>query len=161
MQSHAGSMFQNISGFINKSFQMNIGKMDIAPTYWQAGAVIFLIFLLILTLARLRHVYVNWSLKGAWPMIFFGFMLALILEGFLILSGRTLLTELLGWENAPKPISTALDEGKNRLVDVLGVTDTIPNSSASQSPTVESIISDFGLLGKDDSQRVREQICSP
>ena len=100
----------NIVDYINKTFSFNIGKISIAPTYWQAGAILFLIFLLVLSLARLRHMYVGWSLKGFVPNLLLGFFLALIVEGFLIISGRTLLTSLVGWENAPKPISTAIDE---------------------------------------------------
>jgi len=44
---------------------------------------------------------------------YFGFLLALILEGFLLIGGKTILTSVLGLENPPAPISIALDAGKN------------------------------------------------
>lgn len=84
-----------------------------------AVAVIVLVFLLILTLAQVRRHFVNWSLRGGVFGIFFGFLLALILEGFLLIGGRTVITELLGWRNAPKPISIALDAGRGKLIQVL------------------------------------------
>jgi len=39
----------------------------------------------------------------------------LILEGFLLVGGKTVLLDLLGWKNAPKPISIILDSGRNNL----------------------------------------------
>ncbi len=86
-----------------------------------AVATIVLIFLLILTLAQIRRHYVNWSFKGAALGIFFGFILALILEGFLLIHGRTAITQIFGWKNAPKPINIVLDMGKEKLIQVLGV----------------------------------------
>lgn len=151
-----------VLGVINKTFDFKVRNLLITPTYWQAGAIVFLLFLLVWTIARLRHMYVGWSLgKSAISMIFWGFLLALILEGFLIISGRTILTEILGWKNAPKPISTALDVGRAKLVDVLGVTDEIPQSSAREMPTVSSVVDDFQNLSGMEAQEVRLLICEP
>lgn len=149
--------------FLNKSFgTYNVRGFFIEPTYWQAFAIVFLIFLLILTLARLRHMYVHWSVsKPAVSFIFYGFLLALIVEGFLILSGRTLFTEVLGWKNAPKPISTVLDIGRNKLVNVLGVTEEVPSSYAQEPASYQSVVEDFESLSPDDSQAVKEFICKP
>lgn len=144
-----------------KTFSFKAGSWDIQPTYWQAAAIIFLLFLLVLTLARLRHMYVHWSLKGGGGMIVLGFFLALIIEGFLLLAGKTLLTEVLGWQNAPKPISTALDEGRKRLVNVLGVNDEIPNYSSSVQPSYQSVISQFEVLSGDDKAAVKVFLCEP
>src|SRR4030067_1963214 len=104
--------------WLNKSIgTYNIKGIYIEPTYWQAFAIVFLLFLLVLTFARLRHLYVHWSVsKPAVSFIFYGFLLALVVEGFLIISGRTLFTEILGWKNAPKPVSTILDAGRVKLV---------------------------------------------
>ena len=63
-------------------------------------------------MADFRKHYVNWSLKGGIIGIFFGFVLALILEGFLLVSGRTVLTSVLGWKNAPAPFAQVLDAGR-------------------------------------------------
>ena len=91
--------------------------------------------------------YVHWSFKGFVPSILFGFILALILEGFLLIGGRTLFTELLGWENAPKPVAVALDAGRTRLVNVLGVqTSEIPDTLVSEGNTVESVSSGYQSL---------------
>lgn len=135
--------------------------MQISSNYIQAVLIVFMIFLIILSVARLRHMYVNWSLKGAVSMIGFGFLLALVLEGLLIIGGRTLFTEVLGWENAPKPISVALDAGRLRLVNVLGVTDSIPESSADTKSEVELVVKQINSLDVEERAQLFENYCSP
>lgn len=148
--------------FISRTFDLKLGGVNIEPTYWQAGAIILLLFVLVLTLARLRSTYVHWSLgKSAIAMIFWGFLLALILEGFLLIGGRTLLTEILGWENAPKPISNVLQAGRLRLVDVLGVTDEVPPSLASEQPTFDDAVELIQSLSANDASKLESVICSP
>lgn len=66
----------------------------------------------------------NWSVQGASLGILLGFLLAIVIEGFLILSGHTILTGLLGWKNAPRPIENALNGGRQELIKVLGISDT-------------------------------------
>lgn len=139
-----------------------IGDMVFTPSFLHAAAIVFLVFLLILTLARLRRLYIGWSLgKSAYAMLFWGFMLAVILEGFLLIGGRTILTELLGWENAPKPILTALDAGRNKLVDVLGVNQEIPQSLAEDEASVERLIGVYQSLPPDEAEEFKNIICAP
>jgi phosphoglycerol transferase MdoB-like AlkP superfamily enzyme len=142
-----------------KNFEFKVGNFNIAPTYWQAGAIVLLLFLLVLTLAQVRRRFLDWSIKGAFFGIFLGFLLALILEGFLILGGKTALTEVLGWKNAPKPISNALDAGRSKLIDVLGVQTEIPSSQAQEKPSYQSVIQNFQNLSPQDAERVRSTIC--
>lgn len=150
----------NPLNFLTKTFSFSLGKFDLSPQYWTVLAIIFLLFLLVLTLARLRYMYIHWSIaKPSLAMIFWGFLLAIIIEGFFLISGRTLLTEILGWENAPKPISTALDAGRAKLVNVLGVTEQIPESQAKVSPTYSSVISDYEILSSYEAEEVRLEIC--
>lgn len=144
------------------SLSYKIGSLEFAPSYLQAGAIIFLSFLLILTLARLRHIYIHWSLgKTSMSMIFWGFLLAVVVEGFLLIGGRTLFTEILGWKSAPKPISNLLDIGRKKVVSVLGVTDEIPTSNAEMKPSLEELTNQYKSLTKDEARRFRENICSP
>ena len=65
-----------------------------------------------------------WRAGAGVALVVIGFVLALIMEGFLLISGRTALTALLGWKNAPEPIQNALDAGHTKLVDVLSATDS-------------------------------------
>ncbi len=103
----------------------------------------------------------SWSFKGALFGIFWGFLLALILEGFLIIGGKTAITEILGWENAPKPLLVALDAGRNKLVDVLGITTDIPSSLANEKPTLDDAVNLLQKLSPSDSQKIRTLICAP
>ena len=118
-----------ILNFFGKTFHpFKVGKLYITPTYWQALVIVILLFFLVFTLARMRYLYVNWHLgRHSFAMFFWGFLLALIVEGFFIVGGRTLFTEILGMKNAPKPISTILDIGRSRLINVLGISDQIPS----------------------------------
>ena len=106
-----------------------ISNFSVAPTYIQAGAVVVLLFLLVMSMAQFRHHFVKWSMKGGIIGLFFGILLTLILEGFLLVNGHTAITSLLGWKNAPKPISTALDLGKEKLTNVLGMETNNPTST--------------------------------
>jgi len=144
---------------LGKSFDLNLGKFSLPVTYLEAGAVIFLLFLLVLTIAQVRRHYVSWSLKGGLFGIFFGFLLALILEGFLLIGGRTALTEALGWKNAPKPIQIALDSGRSKLVQVLGIQNQIPTSVAKENATVQSTIQTLQSLNPADMKKVKNLLC--
>src|SRR3989344_3611937 len=106
---------------LGESIDLNFGGISFSPSLLQAGAIVALVFLLLLSVAQLRRHFIDWSVKGALFGIFIGFFLALILEGFLIIGGRTALTELLGWKSPPKPIANVLDAGRAKLVDVLGI----------------------------------------
>lgn len=146
---------------LGKSFQFNLGNLNVSTSYVQAGVIIVLLFLLVLSLASFRRHLLGWSIKGAFFGLFFGFLLALIFEGLLIVGGRTAITELVGWKNAPKPIQTVLDAGRNKLVQVLGVSQEIPSSVAKENPTVEDAINIFQSLDPSESSKVRQMICEP
>ncbi len=100
---------------IFQTFTLNLGKFSLPVSYIQAGVVVLLIFILILMMAQYRRHYIDWSLKGGVAGVLFGFVFALVLEGFLLVGGKTALIEVFGWKNAPKPISVALEAGRNQL----------------------------------------------
>lgn len=148
-----------------QSFFANIGNffsnLYFSTNYLQAGAIVVLIFLLVLTLAQVRSHFVHWSLKGGLVGLFFGFILALIVEGFLLIAGRTAVTEILGWKNAPKPIKTALDLGHEKLVNVLGTSDQIPTSKASGESTVDDALTVLQSLNPNEIKKIKAIICTP
>ena len=146
---------------LGSSLQFNVGNLNISTSYLQAGAIVVLLFLLVLSLASFRRHLLGWSIKGALFGLFFGFLLALIFEGFLVVGGRTALTELAGWKNAPQPIQAALDAGRAKLVQVLGVTEEVPQSVAKEDPTIEDAINLFQSLDPSESAKVRQMICKP
>jgi hypothetical protein len=136
-------------------------SFSVAPTYIKAGAIILLLFLLIISLAQFRHHFVKWSIKGGLIGLFFGFLLALFLEGFLLIAGRTAVTELLGWKNAPKPIKTVLDMGHEKLVNVLGTSKEINKTYASTNPTTEDALNTLQNLDPAEITKIRAIICTP
>jgi hypothetical protein len=124
--------------------------------------MIALVFLFILFLGQFRRHLVGWQLKGILPGIFFGFILVLVLEGMFIVGGKTIMTELLGWENPPKPIANALDAGRNKLVKVLGITDEIPVSFAGENESsLDQIILNIDSLPDEDKEILKQNICLP
>lgn len=140
-------------------FNVNIGKISLPISYVQAIAVVVLVFLLVLLLAQFRHHQINWSFKGAFFGIFFGFLLALLLEGFLIIGGKTAISSVLGWKNVPAPISLALDAGRNKLIQVLGITAPIPSSFAKESTTVTGAVELLQSLNPTDIKKVKAIFC--
>jgi hypothetical protein len=146
-------------GFWSNGFDLSLGKLSLPVTYLEAGAVIFLLFLLVLAMAQFRRHYVDWSLKGGVVGVFFGFLFALILEGFLVIGGRTAITEVMGWKNAPKPIQVALDSGRGKLIEVLGVQDQIPSSMAKENASVQSAVETLQSLNPADMKKVKNLLC--
>lgn len=146
---------------VTEGMEFSAFGLDFAPSYLQAALIVFLLFVLLLTLARLRRLYVGWSLKGAWGMIGLGFFLALILEGFLIIGGRTMFTELLGWQDPPKPISNALDAGRGKLIGVLGVAEEVPASVANEGLQSAEVVEAFLSLPPGEAEKTKALICSP
>ncbi|EKE12242.1 MAG: hypothetical protein ACD_13C00249G0006 [uncultured bacterium] len=151
----------NLLGSLSDNFIFRLGKFSLPVPYWQAIATVFLLFLLVVLIAKFRRHYVDWSLKGAVFGIFFGFLLALILEGFLIIGGRTALTSVLGWKNPPAPLADALDAGRTRLVQVLGIKSEIPSSFAMENTTVRGAIELLQNLNPADTKKVKSIICTP
>ncbi len=153
-------MFDSVQ-FLFKTFTLSLGKFSIPVPYWQAAGIVFLLFVLILLLAKFREHAINWSLKGAVFGVFFGFLLALILEGFLIIGGKTALTEVLGWKNAPAPLAQALDAGRSQLIQVLGIETQIPASFAKENTTVQNALETIQNLNPGDLKQVKNILCAP
>lgn len=151
----------NTVQILSQRLNFNIGSVSLQPSYIQAAAILFLLFILLLSLANLRRHFLNWSVKGSIFGIFWGFILALILEGFLIIGGKTILTEIVGWKDAPKPLVNILDAGREKLVEVLGISDPIPSSYAQKEKTSIDILDEFRRLNVTEAEKVKSAICKP
>lgn len=130
-----------------------VDQFSVAPVYIKAGAIIVLLFLLVISLAQFRHHFVKWSMKGGMIGLFFGFLFTVIIEGFLIINGNTFLTTILGWKNPPKPFKTAIELGKEKLTNVLG-------SSIEQS-TVKDPITILQNMNPQEISKIKAIICTP
>lgn len=135
------------------------GGLIYSPNLLQAIIMIFLVFLLVVLFASFRRHYMHWSIKGILPGVTFGFALALIIEGFLLIGGRTVLTETLGWKSAPKPLSNALSAGRSKLITVLGVTDEIPTSNAASGTSLRSVMSNIDDLTPEEQDELYSRVC--
>lgn len=139
--------------FSDLTKNINIGSLGPGSPYFKAAIIIFLLFILLLVLAKMSRGYVSWYMSGWYIWLGLGFIFAVIIEGFLLVGGSTIITQVLGWRNAPKPIASFLDAGHSTLVKVLGVQDETPQS--------ESVISDYQSLPAGEAEKVRLQICEP
>ena len=153
----------NTAQLLTQRLNLGFGNIHFSPSYIQAGAFLILLFILVLTLAQLRRHFVNWSLKGALVGLFFGFLLALILEGFLVIGGKTAVTQVLGWKNPPKPIAGLMELGRNNLIKVLGekIEIKIPESIAKINPTFEDGVKFFQSLNPSEAQKLKNILCKP
>ena len=152
---------EGLSRFFSDNLNFSFLKFNLPASSWKAVAIVVLLFFLFLTLANVRRHFIDWSLKGALFGIFIGFLLALFLEGFLIIGGRTAITEVLGWKNAPRPIQVAIDAGRTKLVNVLGIADEIPKTVASENPTSDDAIKILQSLDPAEAKKVKSLICNP
>ena len=149
----------NLLGKVTGNFDLNIGKFSFPIPYWQAALIVILLFVLVIMVAQFRHHIVDWSFKGALFGIFFGFLLALILEGFLIIGGRTVLTSVIGWKNPPPAIANVLDAGRSKLIQVLGINTEIPSAYAGGNTTVQGAIKLLQGLNPADTKAVKSIFC--
>jgi hypothetical protein len=145
----------------SQTVDFNLGKLSFSPSFIQAGLIVVLLFLLVVMMAQFRRHLMGWSLKGGIFGMFIGFAIALIFEGFLIIGGKTAFTEIIGWQNAPKPIRVALEAGRAKLVGVLGASEEIPVSNAETPSSKEEVVQKYQSLPPDEAKSVRQMICVP
>ncbi len=145
--------------FLFKTFDLEIAGYSIKPEYWHAGVILFLVFSILLTLARYRQLKIKWNLSSFIPTLILGFSLAIILETALILNGKTLMTEILGWENAPKPISTIINTGRSRMAHVLGETHEVSASSNDEGTITEEMLLLYTSMNQNEAEKVKQIIC--
>ena len=103
-----------------KTFSFKIGSLTISPNYLEAILIVLLIFFLVFAMARMHRLFIDWSFKGAAMGVLIGFFLTLVIEGFFVVGGSSVLTTVFGWKNPPKPIVNLLDAGRAQFVKVLG-----------------------------------------
>lgn len=141
------------------TFNFKVGGSDFTSSYVNAGLIVFLLFLLVVTLAQIRRHFIHWSARGAIFGIFLGFLLALVFEGFLVIGGKTAMTEVLGWKNPPKPVSIVLDWGRNRVIQVLGDSTQVPFSKAGGGLDTAGVVNEFERLSSEEKIKVKNIIC--
>lgn len=151
----------SLAQFVSENFNIDFLHIDFSSGSWKAIAIVVLLFALVFAMANFRRHMIDWSLKGAVFGVFFGFLFALILEGFLIVGGKTALTEVLGWKNAPKPLQLAIDSGRNQLLDVLGVSTQIPSSVAKENIETDDVVDVLQSLNPTQMNQVKALICKP
>ena len=153
----------NTAQLLTQRLNLDLGKIHFSPSYIQAGLFLILLFVLVLALAQLRRHLVDWSLKGALIGLFFGFLLAFILEGFLVVGGKTAMTQVLGWRDPPKLVTNLLEAGRSSLIKVLGeqAEVKIPEAVAKLNPTLEDAITFFQSLNPSEAQKLKNILCKP
>jgi len=130
---------------INERFvelQGQVGTVDIpllngltfSANYIQVGLIVVLLFFLVIALGQFRRRFVDWHLGGFMPGIVFGIIIILGVQFVLFLTGRTVLTELMAWENPPEPIAQGIKRGRERLTSVLGARDISEARASTLTP---------------------------
>ncbi len=100
---------------------ISLPYITLASNVWIAAGIIALIFALVLVMAYMSRSFMSWSLSGFGIGLIIGVLLSLIVEGFLLVGGRTVITAAIGWKNAPAPIQNILTTGHKQLLDALNV----------------------------------------
>ena len=141
------------TGALAETFKSQVGSLSVSPSLVKAGVIVVLVFILLLVMAKMTRRYMSWYTNGWWVWAILGFLFAVILDGFFVISGSTLFTSVLGWKSAPKPIQTILEGSRQSLTNVLGESKVAPSS--------DSIISDFETLDSESASKVRAKVCIP
>ncbi len=136
-----------------------LGGVVFSPTYLHAGIVVLCLFLFIFTFGLIQRHQTQLTMKGIMPGIALGFTLALLIEAVLLVGGKTAITELLGWKNAPKPISNAIEISRSRFVEVLGVNSSIPEGKAQEKFSAEELIQRYEELPDSEKENLKKLIC--
>ena len=100
---------------------VTLPHVTVASNVWIAGGIIALIFAFVLVLAYMSRSFMSWSLSGFGIGFVIGILVALIVEGFLLIGGKSIITAGLGVKNAPAPIQNILDSGHKQLLEALNV----------------------------------------
>lgn len=141
------------------NLKLQIGHITVSPGVLQAGVIILLVFLLLLVMARITRTYISWYTSGWYIWVGLGFLAAIIIEGFFVVSGSTVFTAVLGWKGAPKPIQVAVDAGRTKLIDVLGAQDI--KAPEKEPATSQSVVADFESLDYTGRNEANKAICNP
>jgi hypothetical protein len=153
---------QQVVPAITSEVPINVANVSFSAQAWQVGAIVFLLFLLIITMASMRHHMLHWATKGAGFGIALGFVLALVLEGFLLLGGRTALTAVFAWKNAPEPVAQVLDSSRQKFMQVLGEQTQVPEiNAAPPRSTIDDALDSYRQLNPTQAQEFIEKICAP
>ena len=147
--------------FLSNEFTLTFGNFSLPIKYWEVLGVILLLFMLVLLLGHARRKMNNWSFRGVIFGVFFGFLMALTIEGFLIIGGKTALTQVLGWKNPPAPVAQVLDAGRGQLVKVLGAETQIPSVNAMATSSAASVIENYQSLTSSEAAQIKSIICKP
>lgn len=131
------------------------------------------VFLLLVLLGLTRKHFLGYSFKGGYAGFGLGVIFTLVIEVLLLLGGRTLLTESLGWKSAPPVLTETLDRGKEEVARVLGVENasdleigfsTASDSASSQRENfddAESFLSSYQKLTPFEAGKIRSRVCAP
>ncbi len=136
-----------------QSIKSQVGEVSASSGVIQAAVIVFLVFLLLVVMARMTRSYLSWYTTGWYVWVILGFILAVVVEGFFVVSGSTIFTSVLGWKNAPKPIQQVVDTGRAKLIDVLGAKEEVA--------TKDSVLADFDSLDDQSSEELKSAICTP
>lgn len=135
------------------------GGFVFSPTYLQAGVVVLCLFLFIFAFGLMQRHQTQLTMKGIVPGIALGFTLALLIEAILLVGGKTVITELLGWKDAPKPISSAIEISRSHFVEVLGVNSSVPEGNAQNKLGTDGIMQSYEELSEKEKKSLQKLIC--
>ena len=150
------------------SLGISFGESSLRTLFILAG-----VFLLLVLLGLTRKHLLGYSFKGGYAGFGLGVIFTLVIEILLLLGGRTLLTESLGWKDAPPALTETFDRGKEEVAKDLGVEkasdleigfSTASDSASSQRENfdnAESFLSSYQKLTPLEAGKVKSRVCAP
>lgn len=135
--------------------------VSIPPGILQVALIGTGVFLFTLLLGLARHHMLAWSIKGAWFGFLLGMVLLLILEGFLLVGGKTAISELVKNKRTPENVRVFLEKNMTELAQSLSNNPKALGASTKSGNPSASFVSQFENLPRGEQDAVKEEICQP
>lgn len=140
--------------------QLGIATAGMSSGVQQGILIIIGVFFVTLLLGLTRHHMLSWSMKGAGFGVVAGMLLTLVLEGLLLVGGKTAVAEIVRNESAPPAVRVFLQKNMSELADLIGPESTTLGT-ASVKGVPEGLVTEYKKLTSQEQTQVRNAVCAP
>ena len=137
----------------------NLQQSGLGP-YLKIIFVVLFSFIIVLTLARTRKLFIKSSFQGLNHGIIIGILIMLVVDLIILagLSDKSKLEKIVSGEAGPEIIKEIAFSGMTNLSQVLGSQTII---APRKVMTAKELINDFLGLSDDEATKVRDLLCPP
>lgn len=140
--------------------QLGIATSGVPSGVQQGILIIIGIFFFTLLLGATRHHMLHWSLKGAGFGLVLGIIVTLVLEGVLLVGGKTAIAQAIKNNNTPPDVRIFLQKNLSELAQLIESSPTTLGAS-SDGALSGQIAEAYKDLNSKEQKQVRDAVCTP